>query len=878
MSTVMTPEEFHTWSQHLQLSKETEALIAAIRSSPPVRRVRGRANNVTGRYPSPKMGRSIQFESQHVELWAIYGMERDDDVLEFYDQSSRIPLAYRARSGHKTTQWHTPDFFVLRKSSAGWEEWKPASMLDELAVSMPARYQQAGSGQWCCPPGEAYAAQFGLTYRLRSSAEYHPLEIQNLKFLQDFWAHDVPPHSEQEALALTHIKAHPGIRLSELLSIYPDLSVDILWTLISQRRVFTDLSATLLMAHEQVMLYGEETEVDQARRALELPSALLPQYGELSWDGRLWQVEAMTDPVRLRPEVGEPLLLSLTEFQHLRKVGLMWEVDEVSPSPTTPEIREALLHASPKAQQEANRRLREMLAYARGEPVTTSLRSVRRWWHAYQEAETRFRCGYLGLLDRVAQRGNRTPRIPEASMQLLEAHLQTHYAAPQAKSAAAVYRLYREQCEQQGLPPVSERTFYRVRARFITTDVIAARQGRRAAYAAQQFYWLDQTTPRHGERPFALAHLDHTELDIELISSVTGKPLGKPWATFLTDAYSRRILACYVTYDPPSYRSVMMAFRECVRRHQRLPQECFVDRGPEFGSVYFETLLTRHFVTKKDRPASQPRMGSVIERLFGTTTTQLLHQLLGNTQASKQPRLLTREVEPRRLAVWTLERFSARLCQYAYEVYDQMDHPALGQSPREAFAQGMQLAGLRTHRLIPYSEEFLLLTCPTTRTGYAKVDRARGIAVNGLRYWNPLMRTSRDAGKSVPVRYEPFDMSRAYAFLDGQWLPCTADAFFQVQGRSEREWQLILDEWREQQRQHSRKRVSVNGPLLARFLEEIATEEQLLLQQQRDLEGLLIREAIVGRSIVRLKEPGAEAEVGDEELDLATLPQYEEYR
>ncbi|MFL5653498.1 MAG: Mu transposase C-terminal domain-containing protein [Ktedonobacteraceae bacterium] len=876
MSTVMTPEQFHTWSQHLQLAKETEALIIAIRSSPPVRRVRGRTNNVTGRYPSPKMGRSIQFESEHVEFWAIYGMERDDDILEFYDQSSRIPLSYRARSGHKTTQWHTPDFFVLRTSEAGWEEWKPASALDELAVSMPARYQQAGTGQWCCPPGEAYAAQFGLTYRLRSSAEYHPLEIQNLKFLQDFWAHDVPPHPEQEALALAHIRAHPGIRLNELLQVYPDLPVDTLWTLISQRRVFTDLSATLLMRHDQVLLYGEQAEADRVRRASEFPSDMLSPSGLLAWDGRLWQVEAMTDLVRLRPEVGELLLLPLAEFERLRASGSMWEVSRASPSPTTPEIREALLHASPKAQQEANRRLSEMLAYARGEPITTPLRSVRRWWHAYQEAETRFGCGYLGLLDRAAQRGNRTLRIPEASMHLLEAHLLTRYAAPQAKSAAAVYRLYREQCDKLGIPPVSERTFYRVRARFTTTDVIAARRGRRAAYAQEPFYWLDQTTPRHGERPFALAHLDHTELDIELVSSVTGKPLSKPWATFLTDANTRRILACYVTYDPPSYRSVMMVLRECVKRHQRLPQECFVDRGPEFGSVYFETLLTRHFVTKKDRPASQPRMGSVIERLFGTTTTQLLHQLLGNTQASKQPRQMTREVDPRRLAVWTLERFSARLCQYVYEVYDQMDHPALLQSPREAFAQGMQKAGLRTHRLIPYSEEFLLLTCPSTRTGYAKVDRARGMVVNGLRYWNPLMRSSRDAGKSVPVRYEPFDMSIAYAFVDGQWLQCTADAFFQVQGRSEREWQLILDEWREHQRQHSRKRVSINGPLLAQFLEELATEEPLLLQQQRDLEGVPIREAIVGRSIVRRSEPGAE--VCDEELDLATLPQYEEYR
>jgi len=130
----------------------------------------------------------------------------------------------------------------------------------------------------------------------------------------------------------------------------------------------------------------------------------------------------------------------------------------------------------------------------------------------------------------------------------------------------------------------------------------------------------------------------------------------------------------------------------------------------------------------------------------------------------------------------------------------------------------------------------------------------------------------------VPVRYEPFDMSIAYAFVDGQWLKCTADAFFQVQGRSEREWQLILDEWRAQQRQHARRRVSIDGPLLAQFLEEIATEEQLLLQRQRDLEGLPVREAIVGQRPQVLIQPEAEVQEDGEELDLAALPKLEEYR
>ena len=71
----------------------------------------------------------------------------------------------------------------------------------------------------------------------------------------------------------------------------------------------------------------------------------------------------------------------------------------------------------------------------------------------------------------------------------------------------------------------------------------ALRRGKRVAYALDPaLAYLDQTTPRHGERPFERAHLDHTELDIVLVSSVTGKPLARPWATFLTDAYSRRVL------------------------------------------------------------------------------------------------------------------------------------------------------------------------------------------------------------------------------------------------------------------------------------------------------------------------------------------------
>ena len=99
------------------------------------------------------------------------------------------------------------------------------------------------------------------------------------------------------------------------------------------------------------------------------------------------------------------------------------------------------------------------------------------------------------------------------------------------------------------------------------------RQGRRSAYALEPFYFeLELKTPRHGDRPFEIGHIDHTELDVEVVCSRTGRVLGRPWLTLLIDAYSRRVPAIYLTFDPPSYRSCMMVLRECVRRHQRLPQ------------------------------------------------------------------------------------------------------------------------------------------------------------------------------------------------------------------------------------------------------------------------------------------------------------------
>jgi putative transposase len=78
---MLTPSQFRHWCQHLQLPASTCEYLATQRVALPSRVVQGRANNVTGRYPSQKMGVMMQFESHTVELWALYLLDHDTEVL-----------------------------------------------------------------------------------------------------------------------------------------------------------------------------------------------------------------------------------------------------------------------------------------------------------------------------------------------------------------------------------------------------------------------------------------------------------------------------------------------------------------------------------------------------------------------------------------------------------------------------------------------------------------------------------------------------------------------------------------------------------------------------------------------------------------------------
>jgi putative transposase len=151
----------------------------------------------------------------------------------------------------------------------------------------------------------------------------------------------------------------------------------------------------------------------------------------------------------------------------------------------------------------------------------------------------------------------------------------------------------------------------------------------------------------------------------------------------------------------------------------KIKQTIVVDGGAEFNSTYFETLLAHFRVTKKQRPPAKARFGSVIERFFGVANQEFWHNLRGNTQIMRNVRQVTKGVNPKTHAVWTLEKAYSYFCEYVYEVYDASPHIALKQSPRDAFSAGIARGGSREHLLIPY-DEFRLLALPSPTEGQGK--------------------------------------------------------------------------------------------------------------------------------------------------------------
>ena len=825
-------------------------ILDAVKNSP-VRAVKSRGGNVLTYFQSRKMGRSIGTESRHLEFPAAIQHEYSDSVLEYFPQPNQLKFDVIDSDGEVHAIDHIPDFLVVTERGVWFEEWKPWAKLESRARRTPWRYVLDADDRWSSPLIEQWLAERGIGYRICTDHDIPQRRVENILYLEDYLDPDAPLCPLNVAAQIREALAtEPTMPLAALYEQVPCRPEEAL-KLIADGELVADLDGAPLSEPMRCRVFR-----DQAVRSFELarlvprPPALagtlsLTPNAQILYDQRPYTVTFVgANQIILKGEAGDAVEIDIQTVEQLVESGSL----HMAQGPTT--ASSALSLASRTADEINTALIRQERLRTIHKPNRTERRLLQRVANAKLNGSDEL----LALIPDFQGRGNRQPRLSEAQEAALQEVIDNEFLNARASNLKHCHRVLKTLCEERQIPLPSYPTLIARIDALPQQHADGARHGKRVAYQNSEFvHVLHADTPVHGSRNFQYVHMDHTQLDIELISSKTGRPCGRPWLSIAIDAYTRRIVGIYLSFDPPSYRSNMMLLRDIVRRFKRLPQFIVVDNGADFRSHDFECFCAVMQIHVRFRPAGRPRHGAVMERIFGRLHSDYIHNLAGNTKALKNVRQSTGKFLPSRLAEWSLDILYYGVEYWAFTYYGNYVHSTLGMSPREAYERSIKHAGEREHRIVTLTRDFLILTCPTvSRKGLRTVDRQRGIKVHtNYLYWCPEFRNPQLDGKKVPVRYDPWNISTVYVQINGRWVAAQCKALVQLGSLTEKERELFSDELRIQYRLSAQQEPTVQQ--LTEFLRTFAPSgaKQLQLERQqenRDLYGQLGIGAVGGPS------------------------------
>jgi len=267
------------------------------------------------------------------------------------------------------------------------------------------------------------------------------------------------------------------------------------------------------------------------------------------------------------------------------------------------------------------------------------------------------------------------------------------------------------------------------------------------------------------------------------------------------DAETRAVLGFYLSIHTPSTTSCMMAIRAMVKLFRRTPAVIVVDNGKEFHSTAFDRLCDLLNITVQFRPAHKSRFGGVMERLFGTTNTELIHNLVGNTKALRNVRTVTRSVDPIRADLLTFAQLHGLLDEYFYRDYNFRVHPAHDHAPIEYMNLRFAATGRRLARLTPYDSFFYILTCiPPTKKSTRMLDKQMGVQISYIWYWADEFADTEVRPQEVEVLMDMWDVSIVYALLNGKWVRCQSKLLMKYRKLTHVEWRYVIFEVRARMR------------------------------------------------------------------------------
>lgn len=269
---------------------------------------------------------------------------------------------------------------------------------------------------------------------------------------------------------------NPGISLSELFKTASEVEADEIYKLIAQEKIYFDLKSSRLVEPEKCSLFRDHFVAEsyiaiassQSSNNTITTSVIDLSPGTLiNYDGACLTLTLIgQDKVLLQTQNDEPVEFTKDVFESLIRQGKITSLKSEETDGVSDQARELVQQASQKDLEKANQRYRSIQPYLDGQRITRGTyqeRSLRNWLSAYRKAEQEFGYGYIGLLNFDFQKGNRSRRLPQFVLDLMEDCIKNHYETKKQPSKKSTYAIFVNSCLEAGMnydQIPSDKTFY----------------------------------------------------------------------------------------------------------------------------------------------------------------------------------------------------------------------------------------------------------------------------------------------------------------------------------------------------------------------------------------------------------------------------------
>lgn len=422
---------------------------------------------------------------------------------------------------------------------------------------------------------------------------------------------------------------------------------------------------------------------------------------------------------------------------------------------------------------------------------------------------------------------------------VIKAALEERFLKPNRIKVTQLHRDVTLKCRSSGLPVPHVNT---VRSRISHIDartLAECRSGKRAA--KEQFEPLRGHFPAVNS-PLTVIQIDHTKLDVVVVSEIDRNPLARPWFTVAIDVFSRVVVGFYLSLEAPSAASTGMCLATAI-----LPKDALLakwgittpwpvwgrmtgihcDNGKDFRGAMLRQACQQYGINLLFRPVRQPHYGGHIERLMGTFAREI-HTLPGTTFENPGERKGYDSEKHSALTIGELELWIAR---FIIEIYHQKPHSGLaGRTPIRLYEEGVARTGLP--ELCTNEEQLRLDFMPLEE----RLVTVNGIVVDNISYFHDVLRPwinarQKSGGRRrFAVRRDPRDISVVH-FFDPE-----LNQYFAIPYRDTSHPAISLWELRELRRRLRQEGLdSTNEDVIFRAYEQMRKIENAAVNKTKDM-------------------------------------------